>query len=118
MNKNDGLDLILKAAAVYLFVLAVATLPSVVGALIHIGILSRSVLSAITGEASLGETLAATSISTSVTGVLKFVLFIVVGRNLFNGGSWLKRIMRKKDTTQPEDRQVSSESALSDEQSS
>ena len=118
MNKKDGFDLILKAAGVYLFVLAVAALPRVVGALVQIGMLSRSLLAVLEGEGSIGETLMATGVSSSITGILTFVLLIVVARNLFNGGSWVKRLLAKKDATQQEDGPVSSETPASDEPSS
>jgi len=102
MKKEDVLDLILKAVAVYLFVLAVVVLPGVVGAVLHIALLAGSVLETLTGDATLGRTLMSTGITTSVTGVLKFILYIIVARNLFCGGSWLRRILGAAPITQPD----------------
>lgn len=95
MSKEDLIDIILKAAAIYLAVLAVIALPDVIAAIINISLLAGSGLATLTGDATVGQTIMATGISTSISGVIKFVLFILFARNLFSGGSWFKWILGK-----------------------
>ena len=100
MSKEELIDIILKAAAIYLIVLAVIALPDVVAALINISLLARTALETLTGDATIGQTIMATGISASITGVTKFVLYIIVARNLFSVGSWFKWILGKTEPSQ------------------
>jgi hypothetical protein len=102
MDRNEILDLILKAAAVYLFVLAVLALPGVVESLIYIVLISGSALATFRETATLGESMVALHFGSAVADVLRIVLCLVVGRNLFRGGSWLRRILGAGKSCQPE----------------
>jgi hypothetical protein len=96
MSKEDLIDIFFKAAAIYLVVLAVIALPNVIGALLNISFLARIALEALTGDSTIGRSLMATGISTSITGVIKFVLYILIARNLFSGGSWFKWVLGER----------------------
>ena len=96
MSQDEILGLILKATAIYLFVLAVIALPNAVGGLFGIVLFSPATLSVLSGDGSAGDNLIAPHFATAVTEVLRFAFFILVGRNLFAGGSWIRRIFGAK----------------------
>ncbi|MFC1884543.1 hypothetical protein ACFL2O_07220 [Thermodesulfobacteriota bacterium] len=103
MEKNDILDLILKAAAIYLFILAINALFTVVEGLVLLFLYGQTDMSKLAAETSLISSLSNASISRTIGGCLRFILYIILGRNLFNGGSWLKYFFGEKNFNQPKD---------------
>ena len=103
MSKDDIFDLILKGAAVCLFVLALMALPQFIGGVLQVAMLWRAAFETLTGNATVGRTVMGTGIASSVTAVLKFFVYLVVARNLFNGGSFLKKVLGKTKGTQHQD---------------
>ena len=89
MNREDILDLILKAAAVYLFVLAVIALASVFGTLFGMLVLMRANLTDYAGSASYMTP----GLSGVVSGMVRVALYVLIGRSLFNGAPWVRRIL-------------------------
>jgi hypothetical protein len=100
LEKSDIVDLILKAAAVYLFVLSIIALFSALESVIGIIIVLGSSFAKFGGEISIAQAALPTFTSSSIGGILKSVLYIVFARNLYNGGSWLRWIFDKKASIQ------------------
>ena len=100
MEKREIVDLILKAAAIYSFILAVIALFNALQSLIGILIVSSSYFGKYPDDLPIAQTALSTFIISSIGGILKSVLYIVVGRNLYNGGSWLRRIFGDKVSPQ------------------
>ncbi|MEJ2154950.1 MAG: hypothetical protein P8X96_06420 [Desulfobacteraceae bacterium] len=96
MEKSDIVDLIFKAAAIYLFVLAVIAILSALEAAVGLFIVSGVSYGKLFDEISIAQAALPSLISSSIGGILKFVIYIVAGRNLFNGGSWVRRLFGKK----------------------
>ncbi len=97
MKKDEIFDLILKAAAIYLFGLAIISTPKVAGSLILIILRFKYILATFVGEATPGEIMMSATInSLALADILQFVIYFIVGRNLYNGGSWLKLFFKKK----------------------
>ena len=96
MNREVVLDLILKAAAVYLFVLAVMALPDAVSALFGMSMYWPATLRTLGGEATLGDRFLTPNFILAAIGGLQFAVYVLVARNLFNGGSWVRRIFAGK----------------------
>lgn len=98
MKKEETFDLVLKTAAICLFILTITTVPGVISAFINIALATQSSIAIFTGDSPISQSILSTSISTFVTGILKILLYIFVGRNLFNGGSWIKLIFSNNNT--------------------
>ena len=100
MDKNDIVDLILKAAAIYLFILAIVAVPRVIEGIILLLLLAQTEMAKYTVEAPLFKNFSNASISSTIGGCIRFILYIILGRNLFNGGSWIKYFFGEKNFTQ------------------
>ena len=98
MTKNDFFDLIVKGFGVYLLVLAIMQISSLItGIILFINYLSINFPNdAVTSM----NTLRVTMLSASLGGTIKFIVYIFAAVNFLRSGSWVKKIMGKRKTTE------------------
>ena len=102
MEKNDLFDLIMKAIAIYLFILAVILIPSVVKSVIWIFLYCSSILSIILGYATAGQIMSVVDMinSNPITNIFIFIFYIFIGSDLMRKGYIIKFVLEKGTTQQ------------------
>lgn len=97
MTKDDIFDLILKGAGIYLCVLSLIQLPNAIDGLLATIMIVSSGFSNLSDEANqLTNTLQLQKLAVSIGAIIRMVIYLLVARNFFRGGSWLNWLLGKK----------------------
>jgi len=105
MNKEDTLDLIIKAFGVYLLVLAILAIPSVLQGLsaITFYLYQRPWEDSGADANEMREmmnTLQTNMLFSGLGSLFKFAICLLAARNFLRSGSWVKWVMRNKKAEQ------------------
>ncbi|MFC1884544.1 hypothetical protein ACFL2O_07225 [Thermodesulfobacteriota bacterium] len=102
MKKHDLFKMIMKATAIYLFVLAIISIPSVVSSFIRIVLNWHNILSIIVGEATDGQIMSVAVMfdANSITKIFVFVFYLVIGIDLMKEGHIIKFVLENGTTQQ------------------
>ena len=116
MRKAEVFELIVKAFGVYLLVLAIIALAAVLQSAIMLvfSLAQGSLAGADSIMAELVSAYKTTYVSAGLGAVIRCVIYTVASVNLLRSGSWVKRLMRTRASTEPTDGEASSESVRSE----